>query len=377
MNKLSRKIKIVYIIDMLKTDLAGTENQLIKVINGLDRNKFEVSLVCLKNHPWFEANAGNLPCPSRVIGINRFKSPRAYINFLRLICFLRSQKPDIVQTFFPVANIIGVIAAKLAGVGQVISSRRDFGEWMIGGYLAGTKVANRLVNEVLANSNKVKSLTVEKERVDKSKVRVIYNGIDTQKFAALAPAGRKELGLPEGNKVIGIVANFRPMKHHHTFILAAAEVLKVRKDVTFVCIGTGQLKEEAEELARSLGIKDNMLFAGASRDVCKYLSVMDIGVNCSEGEGLSNAIIEYMAAGVPCVVSNAGGNPDLVMHDRNGYVFAVDDHEALAGYILTLLDDRDVRRRFTAESLKFVKDELSLEAMLSKHEQYYEELCRR
>lgn len=377
MKKSNGKLKIVYMIDMLRTDLAGTENQLIKIIKGLDRDRFDITLVCFKNHEWFEANAGKLPCASRVIDINRFKRPQAYINFVRLVLFLRSHKPDVVQTFFPTANIIGVVAAKLAGVRNIVSSRRDFGEWMIGRYLTGTRAANRFVDVILANSNKVAELTVEKERVAEAKVKVIYNGIDSEKFANLPAASLKELGVPEGNKVVGIVANFRPMKHHHTFILSAAEVLKARKDVTFILIGTGQLKEKAEELARSLNIEGNMIFAGASKDVSKYLSVMDIGVNCSEGEGLSNAIIEYMAAGVPCVVSKAGGNPDLITHDLNGYIFEIDDHKTLARDILTLLDDSDVRRRFIDNSMKRVKDELSLEAMLSKHEQFYEGLCRR
>lgn len=372
---MSRRIKITYMIDNLTTDLAGTENQLLKIIKGLNKKEFEIELITFSSNPWFRENARNLDCKSRVIEINRFKSPAAYINFLRLVRALRSSGTDIVQTFFPVANSLGVFAARAAGVRNIISSRRDFGEWMNGRYLLATRAANTMVKAILVNSDRVKELTVTREKVKEAKVTVIYNGIYTEVFTQAAPIEAAALGITPGNKVVGIVANFRPMKHHHTFVQAASDVLKHRQDVTFVMIGTGQLKEQTEQLARSLNIHGNCLFTGATKEVWKYLSVMDTGVNCSEGEGLSNAIIEYMASGVPCVVSDGGGNTDLVKHGVNGYVFPVDDHAKLAGYILELLGDSGKRMEFRTNSLRRVKEDFSMEAMLSKHERFYKNLC--
>lgn len=373
---MKKRLKITFIIDILDSDLGGTENQLIKMINGLNKKKFQVELICFDNHPWFEANARDLDCDSRVIAINRFKKVYTYVNFLRLVNHLRKEKPDVLHTFFPAGNTLGVFAGKLAGVKNIVSSRRDYGEWMLGPYLFTTKVANRFVKRIVANSYMVKELTERKELVAGGKVDVIYNGINTDLFANMKPdtALKNRLRIPERNKVVGIVANFRPMKHHYTFLKAAAEILKIRKDVDFILVGTGQLREDTEKIARTLDISESVHFAGPQKNVRPYLSIMDAGVNCSEGEGLSNAVMEYMAAGVPAVVSNAGGNPDLITHDVNGYVFELDDHQELASFILKLLDDGETRDRFAKKALEKIQREMSLKAILSEYESFYQRL---
>jgi len=377
--KMNRKIKLTYIIDVLDTNLAGTENQLIKMINGVDKGRFDVELICFSDHPWFKANKERLECSTKIFSIAKFKKPATYLEFFKLANYLRSSKPDVVHTFFPVGNIVGVLASKLAGVKVIISSRRDYGEWMSPRYLFFTKLANRFVTRIIANSNAVKELTLEKEGPGEDRVGVIYNGIDPDFCRGLVRDSglKKSLKIPEGNLVAGIVANFRPMKHHQTFIMAASEVLKSRKDITFLLIGSGRLKSEMERLAAELKIGDNLIFPGSLPDVLPYLSIMDIGVNCSEGEGLSNAVMEYMCAGIPCVVSRAGGNPDLIQDGINGRTFEIDDYKTLAVIMLKLFEDAGVRSRFTAEARMKIEREMSLEVILSRYEGLYAGLANK
>jgi len=225
----------------------------------------------------------------------------------------------------------------------------------------------------------VKELTQKKEKVAENKIDVILNGIDTAPFLNNKPDLdlKRKLNIPESSKVVGIIANFRPMKHHYAFVKASAEILKTRSDVEFILVGGegGQLRNKIEMLAQSLSISDKMHFVGVQKNVIPYLSIMNVGVNCSEGEGLSNAIMEYMVSGVPAVVSNGGGNPDLITHDVNGYVFKVDDHKSLASYTLQLLADSVTCERFTANAFKKIVKEMSLDAMLSKYENYYARLA--
>jgi len=370
-------IKLTYMIDELATDLAGTENQLIKMINGLSRMGVEISLVCFKNRPWLQKNASSLPCKIVVIEINRFKKPLTYINCIRLVRFLKSSKPDIVHTFFPTANIFGVIAARVAGVKVILSSRRDYGEWMIGRYLRMTRFANRFATKIITNSYKVRALTVEKEGADPSMVEVFLNGIDTVRFANIKRdiSVKEKLNIPADDMVVGIVANFRPMKHHHTFLKAASEILQKRPATSFLLIGTGPLKGEIEALSKALGISGKVHFTSSQNDVRPFLSIMDVGVNCSEGEGLSNAIMEYMSAGVPCVVSEAGGNPDLITNDYNGYMFNVDDYCALASLVLKLLDEKETRATFINNARKTIEEKMSLNVILYKYKVFYENLA--
>lgn len=375
---MNRKIKLTYIIDVLDTNLAGTENQLIKMINGVDKDKFDVELICFRDCQWFQANKASLHCRTRVFPIARFKKPITYLNFLKLASYLRSSRPDVVHALFPVGNIVGVFASRLAGVKAIISSRRDYGEWMSLRYLLFTKLANRFVTKIIANSNPVKELTLQKENACEDRLGVIYNGIDLDIYEGMErdKSLKKSLNIPEGNLVAGIVANFRPMKRHHTFIRAAAEVLKTRKDVTFLLMGGGRLKSEMEKFADELKISKNLLFLGSQRDILPYLSIMDVGVNCSEGEGLSNAVMEYMCAGVPCLVSQAGGNPDLIQNGVNGYTFAIDDYKALASLMLKLFEDGLVREKFVAEAKRKIQTEMSLGVILSRYEKLYADLAK-
>ena len=378
---MKKPMKIAYIVDVLDTAQAGTENQLIKMVNGLAARGHEITLVCLRNHPWLEKNAASLRCDIAVFEIHRFKSLQAYRNIIRLVGFLRARKPDVVHTFFPVANVIGVMAAWLAGLRHIVSSRRDYGEWMIGRYLLATRIADRFAGKIVANSRPVKELTVSAEKVASEKVAVIYNGIDLSAFGAIAPDHdlKQRLGIPAGNRVVAKIANFRPMKHHRSFILAASVILKARADVDFLLVGADaggcHLQSELETLARSLDIADRVHFAGRQTQVIPYLSIIDIGVNCSEGEGLSNAIMEYMAAGVPCVVSSSGGNPDLVQDGKTGRLFELDDHEGLARIVLEMLDDPGQRKQYVEQARAMMRDEMSVDGMLAKYEDFYRGLA--
>lgn len=374
------KISLVYIIDEIVGDLGGTESQLIKLVNGLSKDRFRVCLVCFDNPTWFRRNASVFQCETTVFKMNRFKRPSTYASFLRLMAFLRDYRPHIVHTFFPVSNVIGVLASRLAGVKNIVSSRRDYGEWMNPQYTLATRIANKWVRKIVVNSHGVRKLTEEVEGVDVEKIEVLHNGIDPTLFQNMHSDIdlMKRLDIPPDDKVVGIVGNFRPMKHHETFIRAAHEILAAKKNVKFVLVGGAAtaepIQQQMMELGKTLGIEGKLRFCGAQGDVRPYLSIMDVGVNCSEREGLSNAVMEYMAAGVPCVVSNAGGNPDLITHDVEGLTFGLDDYKTLASHVLRLLGDKELRERLSTRAREKVGRKMSLHAMISNYEWFYKSL---
>lgn len=374
-----RRVRIVFIIDRLVTNTAGTENQLLKIIGGLDPQRFDLHLISFKNHPWFEKHRHTLACKTYVVEINRFKRPMAYTNCFKLVGLLRDLRPDIVHTFFPVGNIVGVLCARLARVPHIISSRRDYGEWMRTGYLLATRFANRYVSRVVVNSRLVGELTQRAEKMDGRRIDVIYNGIEVGTFSRIRrdEALKHQLGIASSNKVVGLVANYRPMKRHLTLVRAAKLILGQRNDVDFLLIGVdvmaGGIRDRVKDLITELGIQSRFHFVDTCLDVTPYLSIMDIGVNCSAGEGMSNAVMEYMAAGVPCIVSDSGGNPDLISADVHGAVFGLDDHAGLASGILGLLEDLPRRRRYIENARQRLEREMSMPAMIGAYERLY---CR-
>lgn len=372
-------MRIALIIDQIAHELAGTENQMVKLISGL-AEKHEINLISFRSGHWLESRAPGLGCQVNIFEIDNFKRLYSYRNFVRLISHLRNMKPDIVHTFFPVANIVGVLGAHLGGIRNIVASRRDYGEWMSRRYLWATHFANIYVTRIVTNSSRVKLLTEEVERFPGDRIEVIHNGIAIDTLCKGVPnlALKRELHIPEGNRVVGLVANYRPMKRHETFIRAAKEIIRQHDDIDFLLVGTdvgvSGLREGLQRLVESLGITRRVHFVHANGNVRDFLSILDIGVNCSEGEGLSNAIMEYMAAEVPCVVSNSGGNPDLISDNVNGYTFALGDYHALAERILCLINDQSTGQRFTRNAKEKVRNEMSLEAMISQFEKFYQGL---
>lgn len=368
--------RILYIIDQINHLRAGTEQQLARLIEGLDRKLYDIYLHCLKPSDWIKsAEAKMLNCTISVGKTSGLLNPFFYLDFLKLVGQIRSLSPHIVHTFFPDSNIWGVLAAKMAGVKHIISSRRDYGQWMDRRNLFFTRFANRFVSSVHVNSTKVKELTEVAEGVNGDKIHVIYNGVDTREFRKRLdsnhPDFRTTLGIYRANRIVGCIANLRPMKHLSTLIMAAAEVVRRRDNISFVLVGDGPSRGQLQELVDELGIGQAICFAGSQPDIFPYLKEFDVGVNCSVQEGTSNAIIECMLAGVPCIVSRSGGNEELIQNRWNGYTFPLDDHITLASLILDLIDDEKTKQIFRDRSRDYVEKHMSLDRMIDGFSQYY------
>jgi glycosyltransferase involved in cell wall biosynthesis len=378
----ANKVKLMFCIDFIFGSTEGTENQLIKMINNLDHNKYEIFLLCLRNTPWLEENKLRLKCSVTAFNYNEsnHKDPRNLISIWKTVKHMKEVKPDIVIVFFKVSYFLGVVAARLAGVKSIISTRRDYGLWYDDKSLHVLRIINRLLQGIITNSQQVKDLTCSKEHIDPAKVHVIYNGIEAEVFCF--PSGpdlllKESTGIPLNNKVIGLTAGLRTMKNHKTFLYAAKRVLEVKADVSFVLIGDGHLREELENYAKDLAIRQSVYFLGWQTDVPRYLSFFDIGVNCSSMEGLSNAIMEYMASGIPCIVSDAGGNSELIKNGDNGYTFTVGDGDALAELILSLLQDDQKQKNFATRSKTIVQNHMTIQAMISSYEKYFDKIVEK
>jgi L-malate glycosyltransferase len=382
MNAVKEKVKILFIIDEIVHLKAGTENQLAKLINGLDKRRYDVHLFCLMPSAWIKKHGPQfLDCSISIKQCLRLRSPMTYYNIVKLILSIRALKPDIVHTFFPNSNALGVFAARFVGVKCIISSRRDLGQWMNFTSLFFTKIANRFISGVHVNSYNVRELTERVEGIPRTKINVIYNGIDIDEFKNKMNCNkidiRSQLNIPPAHKIVGSVANLRPMKNLETLIKAAALVKDKRSDFSFVLVGDGRCRNSLEELADRLGIKENVFFVGSQEDIIPYLRIFDLAVNCSSREGLSNAVIEYMLAGVPCIVSESGGNTELIDHGWNGSSFAWDDHETLASLIMDLIDDEGKKRVFRERSRQKIEKTMTINKMIENFDKYYSELLRR
>ncbi|MDO9235273.1 MAG: glycosyltransferase [Aquabacterium sp.] len=369
-------MKFTIIIDRVGTDTGGTEGQIIKLIHGLGASH-NVELIVFQPTPWLEAAGATLPCRVTSIPLGGITKPRFYLGLFKLWRHLRQQRPDTVHTFFPVANVVGVLMARLAGVRQVLSSRRDYGYWITPGYLKATRFANRFVDGIVTNAPQVRKFTIETEGVPPERVMVIYNGVDIDALQRPHPdwALKAQLGIPAHHKVIALVANYRPIKRHDTLIKAAHILMQHHPNISLLCVGVNNSPDSYWQdmltLARECGLADRIHCSEAVGNIADYLSIIDIGVNCSDSEGLSNAVIEYMAAHIPSIVSDGGGNPDLVTNGINGLIYPVGDAQILAQHLRYLLDNPEIAKTYAETAFQRVHAEMRLEAMLTRFESTY------
>ncbi|MDH4220896.1 MAG: glycosyltransferase, partial [Candidatus Aminicenantes bacterium] len=201
------------------------------------------------------------------------------------------------------------------------------------------------------------------------KLVVIHNGIETDRFFTDLEARariRAQWGVREGEKLIGIVARFDPMKDHVTFIRAAALLSNQRPDVRFVCVGNGQepYKSELYSLSHKLSLDDKLIWVGAREDMPSVYNALDIAVSSSYEEGFPNVIVEAMACGVPCVVTDVGDSAMIVGNE--GVVVPPRDSDALLAGLSQAMNRVKPDRSFLNA---YVKDRFSCDLLIKKTEE--------
>ena len=369
-------IPIAFFIDTIEAPSGGTENQLLLLIRNIDRKRFRPILCVLCGSAWLRDRFDL--CPVYEVGTNAPLRPSSWIKLFRLSRFLRSSKVRIVHTFFRDANIAGILAARLAFVPIVISARRNKGHWHTGVELAILRFLNRFVARFLANSEDVRQYTHEKEGLPLDRIDVIYNGFDLAGLAATTPetksAFRKKLNILEDALVITAVANLRPVKGLDTLIQSLRKVIASFQNVVVLLVGEGSERANLEKQIQSLKLENTVRLMGARKDITSILQASDLGVLTSNSEGLSNAIIEYMACGLPVVATDVGGNRELVIPGVNGYLVPPGDPDALSKGLIQLLDKPEARREMGMYAGTMVKDKFNLTGYIQAHERYYSNL---
>lgn len=171
---------------------------------------------------------------------------------------------------------------------------------------------------------------------------------------------------------MAIVANLnRRVKRVDLFINAAFLLHKKFPAVRFWIIGDGPLRKELQELALSLGLADNVMFLGSRSDVPRIMREVMVGVNCSDSEGMSNAIMEYMACGIPVVATDVGGNRELVEDGVTGLLIPKNDPSGLASALASLLRDPCKASKLGSDGHLFMTEKFGISTMLSKTKDVY------
>ena len=369
------KVRILYCIDSVGYD-AGTERQLAEIITHLDKERFDVHLCCFEEGPRIRELRAH--CTPLILPLRRVYTLNGFRQIRHLRHYINVQEIDIVHTFMIKANIVGVLAARKSLCKAVIASRRNMGYWLTPFYLRLFRYLDRHTTRLLANSERAKEFVVRTERVPPEKVDVLYNGVDMARYApgSADQAAADWLGIPGGAKVVGIVANYRPVKDHALFLHAAREIAAKVPEAAFLLVGAGPLREELARLAADLGVGNKVFFTDGRGAVPGYLARMSVGCLTSQSEGFSNAILEYMAARLPVVATDVGGNAEAVEDGATGVIVPGRDPAAFAKPVIALLKDEAARAEMGRRSLERCREMFDIRESVRRHENYYASLVR-
>jgi len=366
-------IKIAYIIDTIESSSAGTEQQLLMLLHNLDRNRFAPYLICLRDSPWLKSQSFNFPVYT--FNIRKILS-LSFVDFIRQFNRLHKiEKFDIVQTFFADANIAGVIAAKIASVKVILASRRNLSDTLTNFQLNTLRFLKMFTTKYLANSEAAAWKAIELEGIKPERIAVIYNGAYLDKFRSipteLRANRRAEWRIGENDILIGLVANLRPVKNIEALIDAAKQLTKTFPNLKFAVVGEGQQREDLQKRINSADLGECFKLTGRYSDIMPCLAAFDIAVLCSRAEGFSNSLIEYMAAGLPVVASDVGGNAEAISHKENGLIYSLNEPNGLANHLRYLIDNKEIARKFGLKARAAAMEKYDAATYVKNHEQFY------
>ena len=378
--------KILVVVSSL--NVGGTENHIEQVFSALNREQYRV-IVYTTHQRGVRADAlaakGVTIYSSRLAEffhhfgkLGRLCAYVAAVN--RLIIVNLWYRPDIVHCYLPGPYLLGGFCARLTRRPYLIMSRRSMNYYQKK-YPRLAKQERRLLKKtcrILANSKRVFNQLIEEEKVSKEKLRLIYNGLDISTYQKQSDFVdlRQSLNIMEDALVITMVANLFPYKGHID-LLQALTLVKDRLPTNWLllCVGRDEgCLADLYRYATKNNINANIRWLDQRDDVPALLSLSDIGVLCSHEEGFSNSVIEGMAAGLPMVVTNVGGNAEAVLDQQMGFVVPAKDSVALSEALLKLALNKALRRQMGTAAKERVQSEFSLDRCVKAYDQMYAEL---
>jgi glycosyltransferase involved in cell wall biosynthesis len=376
-------MRIAFIITGLST--GGAETMLLKVLERLDRNRFDPYVISLTTIGEVGAQIAALGIPVDAVGLKRgLPGPGG---LFRLVGMLKRLKPDVVHTWMYHADLLGGFAARLAGVSAV--------GWCIRNSTLDRKTTNwktrAVVNlcaavsgwvpkNILSCSEAARAIHVALG-YEAKKFTIVPNGFDLEKFhpdADRRRAMRSALGIETDAPIVGLIGRFDPQKNHAGFFEVARLLHGRIPMIHFVLAGQGVDKNNAalEDWTTQAGVVSNTRLLGLREDIPQLFTAMDVLVSSSSyGEAFPNVLGEAMACGVPCAVTDVGDSAYIV--GDTGRVVAANDMVGLAKAVEELIDLPVADKITLGERARArVATHFEIGAIVRQYECFYGSLCR-
>ncbi|WP_338261055.1 glycosyltransferase [Corallococcus caeni] len=356
--------------------IGGTEVQVLELLRGLP-SSYRLQVSVLEDQGPLMDSVWKLGHAPEVFSLNgSLLQPNTLFQIHRMSRWLKANRVQLVHVHDFYSSIVAVPAAKLAGA-KVIVGRLDLSHWQGKARRLLHARMTRMADHVVANAEAIRQLLIHEEGLPEARISVIHNGLDLQRFDARAAEGLKD-AIPDtgGAPTVIHVANMNhPVKRQEDLLLALAMLRHEGARLNAWLVGDGPRRPALEKMAHELGVADGVRFLGHRADVPALYGQATFGVLCSTAEGMSNAVMEGMAAGLPMVVTRVGGNPDLITDGERGLVVEPERPAQLAQAFRRLLTNPQEARKMGKAARGFVARELSLEKMVRRHDTLYRQVA--
>ncbi len=357
--------RVLYVITEL--DIGGAERTLCELARRLDRQRFAPQVACLTGEGPLVEPLRDSGVPVHLLGACCKADLRALWRLHRLL-----READLAHSFLFHANLLTRLAAVRTPARAVISSARVT-EPDRPHRRTLDRLTHRLVNAEVCVSSGVRDWLIE-GGLPAEKLVVIPNGVDVERFAGRGSAFKSELGIAPEAPLVTTIGRLTEQKGIDDFIQAAAKLHHAARGTHFLIVGEGALRPDLGAQAEQLGLGSAITFLGFRSDVPDILRATDLFVLASRWEGMPNALLEAMAAGVPAIGTRVEGTEDVIQDGETGLLVAPRDPRALAEAMKSLLTDRDRAQTLGRAAREHVRTHFSLDAMVHRHEDLYERL---
>jgi glycosyltransferase involved in cell wall biosynthesis len=360
-------MKILFFINTLAA--GGKERRLIELLKGIKTEQdFQFELVVMSNDIYYK-EVFDLNINIHYL-IRTSKKDFSIFNKIYKLC--NNSRPDIVHCWdsmtafylFPVCKLLKIKFINGMVVGCPVRQNIFNPHWL------RAKITFPFSDCIVGNS----LAGLKAYSAPKGKSMVIYNGFNFNRHENIIPSEiiRKQLNITT-EYIVGMVASFSENKDYKTFYSAAHLVLNKRNDITFIAIGNETDSQKSKELINNK-VTHNFRLLGKKSNIESYVNAMDICILATFTEGISNSILEYMAAGKPVIATKGGGTAELVLDNETGYLINSSEPKELADKILILVNDENIRERFGLAGKSRVKEWFSIDQMVDKYIDLYSSL---
>jgi glycosyltransferase involved in cell wall biosynthesis len=369
---MSQPIKILHLCSSLS--VGGAERFLLGLAQRLDRQRFAMHICCLNvlRGNALQQEFEQLGLPVKVIGTKRFFDLRTILEIAR---YVRQHQIDIIHTQLTNADIVGRLVGRALNrpvISTLQNEPLDYNRHRWIHTWLNRVTARYLATELIPVSERLREQFIDEWQIPPSRIHTIYNAVPMEEYLAV-PEDAPRHADGDG-PIITNIGRLSPQKAQHHLLTAAKMVLDQRPDARFMIVGQGRLDQPLKEQAQRLGIADRVTFTGLRKDIPAILAQTDIFTLPSLWEGLPLTAIEAMAAARPVVLTDVGGNSELVQSGVNGVIVPPDNVDALVDALVTLLNDDQRRNAMGRAARQRVQHDFSIDTIAAQHEALYESI---